>query len=90
MNILIAEDDTTTRTLLQSLLTRWGYDVTVAKDGNEAWRILCEPEHPQLVLLDWIMPGLEGPEIVQQLRKKEDGDQHYTTFTGPSMKGVIA
>lgn len=78
MNILIAEDDTPTRLLLQSLLTRWGYNVTVASDGDEAWRILCEPEHPHLLILDWIMPGLDGPEIVRRLREEEDSESHYT------------
>ena len=78
MKILIAEDDIPTRLLLQTLLTRWGYNVTTASDGNEAWRILCEPEHPQLVLLDWVMPGIDGPEIARRLRVKEDRDPHYT------------
>jgi diguanylate cyclase (GGDEF)-like protein len=78
MNILLAEDDTPTLLLLQSLLTRWGYNVTVAGDGTEAWRLLCEPEHPHLLILDWMMPGLEGPEIVRRLRKKEAGNPHYT------------
>lgn len=78
MKILIAEDDIPTRLLLQTLLTRWGYNVTTASDGNEAWRILCEPEHPQLVLLDWVMPGIDGPEIARRLREEEDRDPHYT------------
>ena len=77
MNILIAEDDAPTRTLLQSLLTSWGYQVTVAHDGNEAWRILSAPEHPHLAILDWVMPGLDGLEIVQRKRKEEDGDSYY-------------
>lgn len=78
MNILIAEDDTPTRLLLQSLLVKWGYNVTVAQDGDEAWRLLCEPEHPLLLILDWMMPGLDGPEIVRRLREKEGGNPHYT------------
>lgn len=77
MNVLIAEDDEPSRIMLQSLLTKWGYAVTLASDGDKAWRILCEPEHPRLVILDWIMPGLEGPEIVQRLRVKEDGNSYY-------------
>ena len=40
MRILIAEDDATSRLLLESLLRKWGYDVVVARDGEEAWRIL--------------------------------------------------
>ena len=77
MNILIAEDDAPSRLMLQSLLTKWGYTVTVATDGDEAWRILCEPAHPLLVILDWLMPGIEGPEIVRRLRVKEGGNPHY-------------
>ena len=52
-----------------------------ASDGNEAWRILSEPGHPLLVVLDWMMPGIEGPEIVRRLRQKEDGILHYIIIT---------
>jgi len=41
MNVLIAEDDAPSRLMLQSLLTRWGYTIIPASDGNEAWKILC-------------------------------------------------
>jgi DNA-binding response OmpR family regulator len=77
MNVLIAEDDASSRLMLKSLLTRWGYNVTIANDGNDAWRILCEPEHPQLAILDWMMPGIEGPEIVRRLREREPEKTYY-------------
>lgn len=77
MNVLIAEDDAPSRLILQSLLSKWGYNVTVAADGHEAWRILCAPEHPHLLILDWMMPGLEGPEIVQRLREREPESTYY-------------
>jgi len=77
MKILIAEDDTPSRLMLQSLLTKWGYTVTSAKDGDEAWTILCEQEHPHLVILDWKMPGIEGPEIVKRLRMREPERPYY-------------
>ena len=77
MKVLIAEDDAPSRLMLQSLLTKWGYAVTVAADGDEAWRILCEPKHPLLVILDWMMPGIEGPEIVRRLRRIENINPHY-------------
>ncbi len=77
MNILIAEDDAPSRLMLQSLLTKWGYTVTVAADGDEAWRILCDPVHPMLIILDWLMPGIEGPEIVRRLRVREGNNPHY-------------
>jgi len=77
MNVLIAEDDAPSRLILQSLLTKWGYTVTAAADGDEAWRILCYPKHPQLVILDWMMPGIDGTEIVRRLRVKEGDETHY-------------
>lgn len=81
MDILIAEDNAPSRLILQSLLTKWGYNVTAAEDGDEAWRILCEPEHPLLAILDWVMPGIEGPEIVRRLRLQEDSVPHYVIIT---------
>jgi len=77
MKILIAEDDAASRLMLQSLLTKWGYEVVAACDGNEAMRLLSEPGHPHLVVLDWMMPGLEGPQIVRQLRARESVKQYY-------------
>ncbi len=77
MNVLIAEDDAPSRKMLQSLLVKWGYTVTALRDGDEAWSILSQPDHPDLVILDWIMPGIEGPEIVKRLRIKENSRPHY-------------
>ena len=77
MNVLIAEDDAPSQLMLQSLLTKWGYSVIAASDGNAAWKILCEPVHPQLVILDWMLPGIEGPEIVRRLREREPGKPYY-------------
>jgi len=81
MNVLIAEDDAPTRVMLQSLLGKWGYTVTSVSDGDEAWRVLNEARKPLLVILDWMMPGVEGPEIVRRLRVKEDGNSHYIIIT---------
>jgi DNA-binding response OmpR family regulator len=91
MNVLIAEDDAPSRLMLKSLLTRWGYTVTVANDGNDAWQKLCEPEHPQLVILDWMMPGIEGPEIVRRLREREPEKTYYAIIiTSRSKKDSAA
>jgi len=76
MDVLIAEDDVPSRLMLQTLLTKWGYAVITACDGEEAWRILCEAQHPLLVILDWMMPGIEGLEIVRRLQV-EDSNPHY-------------
>jgi diguanylate cyclase (GGDEF)-like protein len=77
MRILIAEDDATSRLLLESLLRKWGYDVVVARDGEEAWRILSADNSPLIALVDWIMPGLEGPELCRRLRAHVPKDCSY-------------
>ncbi|HEY1187179.1 MAG TPA: response regulator, partial [Gemmata sp.] len=66
--VLIAEDDPVSRTVLDRTLRGWGYDVVVTKDGTEAWAALAAPDAPKLALLDWMMPGLEGPEVCRRVR----------------------
>lgn len=71
MNILVAEDDPVTRRILESTLGRLGWDVITAADGTAAWRALETLEGknaPELVLLDWMMPGMDGIEICRKLR----------------------
>src|SRR5215212_6017316 len=63
MRILIAEDDPISRRLLERTLQQWGYEVTTARDGVEAWRLFEERDYP-LVISDWIMPGMDGLELV--------------------------
>ena len=69
MRILIAEDDAVSRRLLETLLARWGYDVVVAVDGEEAWRHLQREGAPHLAILDWMMPGMGGLEICRKVRE---------------------
>jgi sigma-B regulation protein RsbU (phosphoserine phosphatase) len=76
MRVLLAEDEVVTRRLMQAMLTRFGYDVAVANDGTSAWAQLQAPDAPSLVVLDWSMPGVDGPEICRRLRAR--GDAHYT------------
>lgn len=68
MKILIAEDDPVSRRLLQAGLAKWGYEVVVACDGNEAWQTLQQEPSPALLILDWLMPGRDGLEICRQAR----------------------
>jgi DNA-binding response OmpR family regulator len=71
MRILVAEDDAVTRKLLESTLGRLGLDVIAVADGNAAWNALETlkgEEAPELALLDWMMPGLEGIQILRRLR----------------------
>jgi sigma-B regulation protein RsbU (phosphoserine phosphatase) len=71
MRILVAEDDAVTRKLLESTLGRLGLDVITAADGNAAWtalETLKGKDAPELAVLDWMMPGLEGIQILRRLR----------------------
>ena len=69
MKILIAEDDPVSATLLKTLLGQWEYDVVVTENGDEALSALTAPDGPSLAILDWMMPGLSGPDICRNLRK---------------------
>jgi len=66
--ILIADDDPVARSMLHALLTKWGYQVLAVGDGLEATRILESVGAPQLAILDWMMPGAEGPEVCRSVR----------------------
>lgn len=69
MKILIAEDELIQRRLLERLLTRWGHDVVVATDGEQAWSVLQGEHRPDLAILDWMMPGMDGLRVCRELRK---------------------
>jgi CheY-like chemotaxis protein len=65
---LIADDDLVTATAISSSVTAWGFDVVVAHDGNAAWECLSANPPPSLAIVDWEMPGLDGPELCRRLR----------------------
>ncbi len=75
--ILVADDDNITRRLLQATLQKYGHEVIAVEDGTKAWEQLQEPMAPQLLILDWVMPGMDGPDIVKRLREGEMNRYHY-------------
>ena len=68
MKILIADDDRTSLRLLEAALVKWGYEVTATNNGEEAWQQLQRPDAPSLLILDWMMPLLDGVEICRRIR----------------------
>lgn len=74
MKVLIAEDDPVSRRLLQSYLKKWGYEVVTARDGEEALRLFQQAPVP-LVISDWMMPGIEGVELVRRIRSFDAADR---------------
>jgi sigma-B regulation protein RsbU (phosphoserine phosphatase) len=77
VKILIADDDSITRRLLETILSKWGYQVMIAQDGDEAWRVLQGEDAPKLAILDWMMPGLDGIEICRRARQMLDSPYIY-------------
>jgi len=76
--ILIAEDEPSSRRMLESVLSKWGYPVVSARDGAEAWDIIQGEDPPEILILDWMMPGKEGVEICRLLRQTPSVRLHYT------------
>jgi len=77
MRILIAEDDFTSRIILSSTLKRGHYDVVEAVDGNAAWNVLKQDDSPQLAVVDWMMPGMDGLELIKRLRGRGEARPVY-------------
>lgn len=70
MKVLIADDDHTSRIILEKSLVKWGYEVISVPDGVEAWQRCNAPDPPKLVILDWMMPGMDGIEVCRRVREK--------------------
>ena len=64
--VLIAEDDPISRRVLESWLRKWNYRVTALENGLDAWSVLQQKDAPQMVILDWMMPGLEGTQLCRR------------------------
>lgn len=76
--VLIAEDDPIFRHLLQSWLQRWNYRVIAVENGLDAWNALQLENSPQMAILDWMMPGLDGVEVCRRIRHQAHGPYRYT------------
>jgi PleD family two-component response regulator len=75
--ILIADDDPVSRKLLQATLAKWGHEPVVCADGRQAIRALSSLDAPQMAILDWMMPGLEGVQVCRDLRARKKGPYVY-------------
>ena len=77
MKILIAEDDLPTRRILEYTLKRWNFDVLSAANGYETWQAMQTTDPPGILILDWMMPKLDGIEICQRIRASNNLKSTY-------------
>ena len=85
MKILIAEDDNVTRHILEKSVTEMDFEVVSCKNGHDAWKILQSENPPHLLILDWMMPGMDGLEICRKVR--EQAKEPYTFILLLTSKG---
>ncbi|MEI6034845.1 MAG: response regulator [Verrucomicrobiae bacterium] len=77
MRILIADDDFLSLAVLSAVLKKQGHEVVEATDGAAAWEAMQEPGAPALAILDWMMPEIDGPEVVRRIRALQTGVPPY-------------
>lgn len=77
MKVLIADDDRITRCVLHKLVTQWGHEAVLAGDGLEAWQVLQSEAAPKLALLDGMMTGMDGLEIIRKVREQAQSVRPY-------------
>ncbi len=89
MHVLIADDDPVYRSLLTELLKEWQFDVAVACNGSEAWEALQQDPKIRLVVLDWMMPEMDGFEVCRRLKTERGADVYTILITGSRKKEEI-
>ena len=90
-SILLADDEEPSRRFITYYLTNWGFSVVPAADGMEAASILESDDAPAIALLDWIMPGMEGPELCRRVRQRQNRPFTYLLLlTSKTHKDEIA
>jgi two-component system, cell cycle response regulator len=77
MKVLVADDSAVPRLILERNLTALGHEIAAVSDGDEAWA-LYRSFAPDVILSDWLMPGLDGIELCRRIRS--DPVDRYTYF----------
>ncbi len=77
MDILIAEDDSVSRHILAAIVSKWGYNPIAVADGRTALERMQQGDPPQLALLDWEMPEMDGIEVCRRIREENPFSPPY-------------
>jgi len=81
VRILLVEDSVIDRHQIVSYLDTWGFNFKAVTSGTDAWNLLQEADAPRLILLDWMLPGLDGIDLCRRIRKLgSDGTYFYTVM----------
>jgi diguanylate cyclase (GGDEF)-like protein len=90
MKILVADDDSISRRLIQACLTEAGYEVSVAVDGAEALDMIGQAESPRLLVLDRTMPQVDGVDVCRAIRRRAlEPDVYIILLTGKGEREEI-
>jgi len=89
IKVLVADDDPPTRMLLRAAIAQWGYTVIEASNGEDAWEILQQPSPPSLLILDWLMPKLDGIELAKKIRSQPHFHPYIILLTQVAGTGNI-
>ena len=84
LSVLVVDDDAVARAQLRALLRAAGYEVSLAEHGREAWDALQLARIP-VVISDWYMPEMDGPELCRRIRARRD--QPYVYFILVTSRG---
>ena len=87
--VLVVDDDESTRRYLAALLSGQGYDVAVASTGEEALRVVSEAPRPAVMVLDLLLPGLSGPEVLERMRLSQCPVPVVVLSTVAQLKSVV-
>jgi sigma-B regulation protein RsbU (phosphoserine phosphatase) len=77
MKVLIAEDNAAMQRVLKTLLTQWEYEPDVVTDGLEAWNSFQRKDPPMLGIIDWMMPGINGFDLIRMIQEKKQIHRPY-------------
>ena len=90
MRALVADDDRVTAAMLARTLERWGIEVVVVSDGHEAWSTIEKDPAIGLAILDWMMPGLDGPGVCRLIRQEPSrAHMHVLLITSRNSRADI-
>src|SRR5947208_6157475 len=78
LRVIIADDSAVWRQMMKGLLSKSGIDLRIASNGTDAWEMLTAEDVPTLAILDWVMPGLEGTELCEKIRRLPREHYIYT------------